>query len=163
LPKRPACSDGWQHFCAIRIQPESLSYRTDFLDLDPRHRDRSGLGIPLVRITCDLRENERRLGEWMETTAEKILERVGATKAWRGPRFRGVCSSHDLGGYRMGEDPASSVVDPDLRVHDTPGPYVFGGAVFPTCPGVNPTLTMWALCYRAAERLVERLRRGEEG
>jgi gluconate 2-dehydrogenase alpha chain len=130
---------------------------------DPRDRDRRGLRLPLVRITCDLRENERRLGEWMETTAEKILERVGATKAWRGPRFRGVCSSHDLGGCRMGEDPASSVVDPDLRVHDTPGLYVYGGAAFPTCPGVNPTLTMWALCYRAAEPLVARLRRGEEG
>ncbi|MDP8947839.1 MAG: GMC family oxidoreductase, partial [Actinomycetota bacterium] len=152
---------GWQHVCAIRLQPESLSYRTDFLDLDPRHRDRSGLGLPLVRITCDLRENERRLAEWMETRAEEILSTMGATKTWRGPRFRGVCSSHDLGGCRMGEDPASSVVGPDLRVHDTPGLYVFGGAVFPTCPGVNPTLTMWALCYRAAEQLVERLRRGE--
>jgi gluconate 2-dehydrogenase alpha chain len=152
----------WQHVCAVRLQPESLSYTTDFLDLDPRHRDRSGLGIPLVRITCDLRENERRLAEWAEGKGEEILKHMGATKTWRGPRFRGVCSSHDLGGCRMGEDPTSSVVDPDLRVHDTPGLYVFGGAVFPTCPGVNPTLTMWALCYRAAGRLVERLRRGEE-
>src|SRR3712207_8257052 len=47
----------------------------------------------------------------------------------------------------------SSVVDPDLRVHDTPGLYVYGTSVFPTCHGVNPTLTMFALCYRAAERL----------
>lgn len=37
-----------------------------------------------------------------------------------------------------------------------------GGAVFPTCHGVNPTLTMWALCYRAAERLIERLQNGDE-
>ena len=153
---------GWQHVCAIRLQPESLSYHTDFLDLEPRHRDRSGLGLPLIRITCDLRENERRLAEWTEGKAEEILRAMGATKTWRGPRFRGVCSSHDLGGCRMGEDPATSVVDPDLRVHDTPGLYVFSGAVFPTCPGVNPTLTMWALCYRAAERLVERLRRGDD-
>jgi gluconate 2-dehydrogenase alpha chain len=152
----------WQHVCAIRLQPESLPYATDFLDLDPRHRDRSGLGLPLVRITCDLRENERRLADWMENEAENILYAMGADTTWRGPRFRGVCSSHDLGGCRMGEDPASSVVDPDLRVHDAPGLYVFSGAVFPTCPGVNPTLTMWALCFRAAERLVERLRRGDE-
>jgi gluconate 2-dehydrogenase alpha chain len=152
----------WQHVCAVRLQPESLSYETDFLDLDPCHRDRSGLGLPLVRITCDLRENERRLADWLEGKGEEILRTMGATKTWRGPRFRGVCSSHDLGGCRMGEDPASSVVSPDLRVHDTPGLYVFSGAVFPTCPGVNPTLTMWALCYRAAERLVERLSRGEE-
>jgi gluconate 2-dehydrogenase alpha chain len=152
----------WQHVCPIRIQPESLSYETDFLDLDPRYRDRSALGLPLVRITCDLRENERRLAEFMERKAEEILREMGAEKTWRGQRFRGVCSSHDLGGLRMGEDPDHSVVDPELRVHDTPGLYVFGGAVFPTCPGVNPTLTLLALCYRAAERLVERLRSGEE-
>jgi len=115
-----------------------------------------------VRITCDLRENEGRLADWMEEEAENILYTMGAEKTWRGPRFRGVCSSHDLGGCRMGEDLASSVVNPELRVHDTPGLYVFGGAVFPTCPGVNPTLTMWALCYRAAECLVRRLRRGDE-
>jgi gluconate 2-dehydrogenase alpha chain len=62
----------------------------------------------------------------------------------------------------MGEDPAGSVVDPELRVHDTPGLYVLSGAVLPTCPGINPTLTLWALCYRAAERLVGRLKSGEE-
>jgi gluconate 2-dehydrogenase alpha chain len=60
----------------------------------------------------------------------------------------------------MGENPGQSVVDPQLRVHDTPNLYVFSGAVFPTCPGVNPTLTMWAACYRAAEQLVEDLRHG---
>ena len=152
----------WQHIAAVRIQPDSLSYVSDFLDLDPHHRDRSGLGLPLVRITCDLRRNEQLLCSWMENKAEEILSVMGATKVWRGPRFRGVCSSHDLGGCRMGDDPAASVVDAQLRVHDTPGLYVFGGAVFPTCHGVNPTLTMWALCYRAAEQLVERLAGGNE-
>jgi gluconate 2-dehydrogenase alpha chain len=148
----------WQHLCAVRLQPDTLSYAGNFLDLDPRHRDRSGLGLPVVRITYDIRENERRLDEWMEGKAAEILRAMGATRTWRGLRLGGVCSSHDLGGCRMGEDPASSVVDPHLEVHDTPGLYVFGGAVFPTCHGVNPTLTMWALCYRAAEQLVERLR-----
>ncbi len=151
----------WQHMAAIRLQPDSLSYRTDFLDLDPRYRDRSGLGLPVIRITLDQRENERRLIQWMEAKAEDMLREMGAAKIWRGRGFHGVISSHDLGGCRMGEDPRTSVVDPDLRVHDTPGLYVFSGAVFPTCNGVNPTLTLWALCYRAAEQLVERLRRGE--
>ena len=40
--------------------------------------------------------------------------------------------------------------------------YVFITAVFPTCKGVNPTLTMWALCARAAEGLAARLRQGDE-
>ncbi len=151
----------WQHICPMRIQPESLSYSSSFLDLDPRHRDRSGLGLPLIRITYDLQENERRQLLWMGARAEDILRVMGSTRTWLGPHLSGVCSSHDLGGCRMGEDPTASVVDPDLRVHDTPGLYVFSGAVFPTCPGVNPTLTMWALCFRAAEHLVKRLQREE--
>jgi gluconate 2-dehydrogenase alpha chain len=120
------------------------------------------LGLPLVRITYDMRENEHRLAEGMEGKSEEILREMGATKTWRGPRFTGVLSSHDFGGTRMGEDPASSVVDPELQVHDTPGLYVFSGSTFPTCPGINPTHTLWALCYRATERLVKRLGNREE-
>ncbi|MBA2240553.1 MAG: hypothetical protein H0W09_04820, partial [Solirubrobacterales bacterium] len=148
--------------CAVRLQPDALPYDDNFLELDPRHRDRSGLGLPVLRITYDLQQNEHRMSEFMEGKAEEILREMGATKTWRGPRFGGVMSSHELGGCRMGEDPRGSVVDPALRVHDTPGLYVFSGAVFPTCHGVNPTLTMWALCYRAAEQLVDRLQRSEE-
>ncbi len=151
----------WQHYCPVRIQPDTLSYRSNFLDLDPRHRDKSGLGLPLVRITYDMRQNERRLARWMENKSEELLREMGATRTWEGARFTGVCSSHDVGGARMGEDPAGSVVDADLRVHDTPGLHVFSGAVFPTCPGINPTHTIWALSLRAAERLVERLKSGE--
>jgi len=152
----------WQHFGVVRIQPDALPYAVHRIDLDPHHRDRSGLGLPVVRITYDLRENERRLSNWMEAKSAEILRAMGATKTWRGPSFTGVGSSHDFGVCRMGDDPATSVVDPELRVHDTPGLYVLGGATFPSCPGINPTLTMWAICYRAAERLVARLRAGEE-
>lgn len=147
----------WQHICAVRLQPDALSYQANYMDLDPRHRDRSGLGLPVIRITYDLQENEHRVADYMEGRAEEILHSMGAVKTWRGTRFGGVVSSHELGGCRMGEDPAGSVVSPDLEVHDTPGLYVFSTATFPTCHGVNPTLTMWAVCSRAAERLVTRL------
>ena len=152
----------WQHMAAVRLQPDTLSYHANYLDLDPRHRDRSGLGLPVVRITYDMQPNEHRMSDFMEAKAEEILREMGATKTWRGQRFGGVVSSHELGGCRMGEDPTGSVVGPDLGVHDTPGLYVFGTSVFPTCHGVNPTLTMFALCYRAAEQLRERLRRGDD-
>jgi gluconate 2-dehydrogenase alpha chain len=152
----------WQQQGVVRIQPDTLSYTSNYLELDPHYRDTSGLGLPVLRATYDLRENERRLANWMERKAEEILRAMGATKTWRGPSFTGIGSSHDFGGARMGEDPASSVVDGALQVHDTPGLYVFGGAAFPTCPGINPTLTLWAMCYRAAEHMVARLRRGEE-
>jgi len=62
----------------------------------------------------------------------------------------------------MGEDPQKTVVNPELWVHDTPGLYVYSGAAFPTCPGINPTLSLLAVVYRAAERLVQRMANGEE-
>jgi gluconate 2-dehydrogenase alpha chain len=152
----------WQHFGVVRIQPDTLSYLNNYIELDPHHRDRSGLGLPVLRITYDLRENEHRLADWMEGKSEEILREMGATKTWRGERFTGVGSSHDFGGARMGENPENSVLDPELRVHDTPGLYVFSGAAFPTCPGINPTLTLTALVNRAAERLIRRMATGEE-
>jgi gluconate 2-dehydrogenase alpha chain len=152
----------WQHWGVVRMQPEALSYEDNVLDIDPQHRDRSGLGMPVVRVTYDLHANEERQADFFEGKCEEILRAMGATKTWRGPRFTGAGSSHDLGGCRMGDDPAGSVVDRTLRVHDTPGLYVFSGAVFPTCAGVNPTLTLWALSLRAAHGLVDRLRAGAE-
>jgi gluconate 2-dehydrogenase alpha chain len=152
----------WQHWGVVRMQPEALSYESNFLDIDPHHRDRSGLGMPVIRVTYDLQPNELRLAEFMAEQCEKILRAMGATRTWHGPRFTGAGSSHDLGGCRMGDDPATSVVDRTLQVHDTSGLYVFSGAVFPTCAGVNPTLTLWALCLKAARELVERLRSGDE-
>lgn len=145
----------WQHLGVVRIQPDTLPYRSNYLDLDPTHREESGLGLRRLRITYEMKRNEQRLAAWMEERAAEILERMGAARTWQGPRFTGVGSSHDLGGCRMGRDPAISVVDENLEVHGMPGLYVFGGAAFPSCPGINPTLTIWAVALRAAERLVE--------
>jgi gluconate 2-dehydrogenase alpha chain len=150
----------WQHWGVVRMQPEALSYEDNFLDIDPRHRDRSGLGMPVLRVTYDLHPNEHRLADFMEGKSDEILRAMGASRTWRGPRFTGAGSSHDVGGCRMGDDPAQSVVDRNLEVHDTPGLYVFSGATFPTCAGVNPTLTLWALSLWAVHGLVERLRSG---
>jgi len=147
----------WHSVIAIRIQPDALPYTTNFVDLDPVWRDATGLGLPVTRVTCDLRPNEDRLIGWMQEKAAELLRLMGARSTWPTARFRGVLSSHDLGGARMGEDPAGSVVDRDLQVHDTPGLYVFGGATFPTAHGVNPHLTIEAVTARAAEQLVRRL------
>jgi gluconate 2-dehydrogenase alpha chain len=62
----------------------------------------------------------------------------------------------------MSDDPRAGVLDRALRVHDTPGLYVYSGTAFPSCPGINPTLTLWALAELATERLIERLRDGRD-
>src|SRR4029450_5139437 len=88
----------WQHLAAVRLQPDTLSYAANFLDLDPAARDRSGLGLPVVRITYDIQENERRLDQWMEDRAGELLRAMGATRTWRGLRLGGVWSRPARGG-----------------------------------------------------------------
>jgi len=53
----------------------------------------------------------------------------------------------------MGNDPAASVVDRDLRAHEAPNLYVVGSSVFVTGSSLQPSLTIAALAIRAAERI----------
>ena len=145
--------DNWNSTFAIEAQPENLMYEDNFLDLDPVVRDRSGLGLPVVRITFQQYENELAIIRFVRERSIELMHAMGVERTWVGPSLTGVGSSHDLGGVRMGTDETSSVVDADLRTHEVPNLYVMGGAVFPSCPGINPTLTIQAVALRAAERL----------
>jgi gluconate 2-dehydrogenase alpha chain len=135
----------------MTVVPEVLTYESNFLDLDPERRD--DLGRPVIRITFDTQENEHRQADFLQERSEELLRGMGASRVWRNPLFTGVITSHDVGGARMGDDPASSVVDSYGRLHETPNVLVLGGATYPTLPGFNPTLTMQALALRAAEKL----------
>lgn len=64
-----------------------------------------------------------------------------------------LLAPHPGGGARMGSDPLSSVVDHDHRVHGTDNLFVADGSVFPTGPGVDPSLTIMAFALVAADRV----------
>ncbi|NWH07887.1 MAG: GMC family oxidoreductase [Alphaproteobacteria bacterium] len=60
---------------------------------------------------------------------------------------------HHMGTTRMGDDPATSVVDAECRVHGMRNLWIAGSSVFPTYGAANPTITIVALALRLAERL----------
>jgi choline dehydrogenase-like flavoprotein len=61
--------------------------------------------------------------------------------------------AHVQGTVRMGDDPATSVVDDGLLCHDVRNLAVLGSSAFPSCAAANPTLTLAALSLRAAAKL----------
>ena len=63
-------------------------------------------------------------------------------------------SHHHIGTCRMGTDPAMSVVNADLRVHDCENLYVLSSANFVTGGASHPTLAIVGLAHRLAEHLV---------
>jgi choline dehydrogenase-like flavoprotein len=61
---------------------------------------------------------------------------------------------HLMGGCALGDDPARSVVGPDFRVHGCPNVFAADSSVFPSAPGINPSLTIMAMSRKAALTIV---------
>lgn len=65
--------------------------------------------------------------------------------------------SHQCGTNRMGADPSTSVVNPDLKAHDLQNFYICDASVLPTSAAVNPSLTIAALALRLGQHLSARM------
>ncbi|MBE2251208.1 MAG: GMC family oxidoreductase [Myxococcus sp.] len=71
---------------------------------------------------------------------------------WEAMQVR-VATAHQMGGCRMGKDPATSVVDPHLKYHSLDNLFVVDGSVFPTSLGVNPQETIFGIARWAATHI----------
>jgi choline dehydrogenase-like flavoprotein len=65
--------------------------------------------------------------------------------------------AHQNGTIRFGEDPATSALDVNCRLHDIDNVYVTDSSFFVSSAAVNPTLTIIANALRVADHLVTRL------
>jgi choline dehydrogenase-like flavoprotein len=139
------------HTATWSMAVEDLPDEANHVSLDAELTDSSG--IPAPRIHYRVSEMSRASLAWMGERAREAHEAAGATRV-------NVQSAmpdsgwHLLGTARMGNDPATSVVDADCRAHDVPNLYVVDGSVFVTCSGVNPTATICAIAHRAAQHIV---------
>jgi len=124
--------------------------------LFPGVRDR--LGIPVAQLEGSLHPEDirtaaflaERAAEWLAASgAERVavnqLPEVGA-----GPSG----GQHQAGTCRMGDDPATSVVDPLGRVWGHENVRVADGSVHVTNGGVNPVLSIVANALRIADLAV---------
>jgi choline dehydrogenase-like flavoprotein len=110
----------------------------------------------VLRISGDKHPHTIEIGTAMTFKAEAWLKEAGAVRTWRKTPGRGVSGGqHQAGTCRMGNDPKTSVVDRDCRVHDVPNVFVADGSVHVTNGGFNPVLTIMANAYRVSERLVK--------
>ena len=64
---------------------------------------------------------------------------------------------HHMGGTRIGDNLNTSVVDSNLKVHDTKNLFVTGSSVFASSGYSNPTFTIVQLSIRLGEKINEKL------
>ena len=65
----------------------------------------------------------------------------------------GAYGGHHIGTTRMGDNPETSIVNKDCRVHGVSNLYVASSSVFPTSSQANPTLTITAIALRLAAHM----------
>ena len=138
---------------SVSSQVNAIPYEGFFLDLDPTTKDPQG--FPVVRVTFDLTDNERRAALFLQQKARDWLVEAGASETWTVPPAPIHVTTHAYGGTRMGDDADANVTDRWCFSHEAPNLGVLGASNFPTSGGRNPTETVMALAWRTAEHLVE--------
>jgi choline dehydrogenase-like flavoprotein len=105
-------------------------------------------------VVVDARQTNTTAHRLLVTRLRQIMRRAGwpVTLAKGFPKSK---PSHQCGTLRMGHDPATSVVDANLRAHDLDNLYIADASVLPTSAAVNPSLTIAALALRLGQHLQE--------
>lgn len=117
-------------------------------------------GNPGTDVSISYTDDEIKTLEGVRSLIRKIYADLGAEDV---EEMRTSWSHHLMGTCRMGRDPTTSVVDRNLRVHDSPNLYVASSAVFVTGGAAHPTPAITALSHRLADHLIRRLQKEKSG
>jgi choline dehydrogenase-like flavoprotein len=144
---------------------EMLPNADTYCELDPDVKDRWGL--PVLRFhwrhgvhdLATATHQRRMLTEAFEAMDAKpdVAPETPIGEVIRA----GGSVNHEAGSARMGDDPAQSVLNANSRAWDVSNLYVVDAAAFASNPDKNPTLTILALAWRAADHLASALKRGD--
>jgi choline dehydrogenase-like flavoprotein len=129
----------------------SLAQDSNNITLDPDAVDI--WGRPAIRVTYLDHDDDFATARFLQDRAMELADAADAVKNWPLPVEPSTWNMHLLGTCRMGDDPASSVVDRNHRSHDVPNLFICDGSSFVTSGRGQPTMTIMALAFRAADKI----------
>jgi choline dehydrogenase-like flavoprotein len=147
------------YMMAATSHSTSLPLETNTIELDPTLVD--FWGRPGIRMTYMDHADDLATMRFLQDRAVEIMEAAGATRVIRAAVTPSTITAHMLGTCRMGNDPATSVVNADHRAHDVPNLFICDGSSLVTSGRGQPTMTIQALAFRAADRITALARAGD--
>src|SRR5262249_61027237 len=114
-----------------------LPYKDTGTDRDPGVKDQ--LGFPVIRITADNKDNERKLGAFIQDKMAQWFMEAGAITVERGPPGTMGPSTHAYGGTRMGDNRETNVVGRTGFAHEVPNLGILRASVVGTSGAPHPT------------------------
>lgn len=145
----------FDRICGFTVCAEDLPEDDNRITLSDTTKDRDGL--PAAKWIYRVGDNSRKALDFGLDRATDVLKRAGGGEIFR-TSLRDQAGFHIMGTARMGEDPATSVVDAHGRCHDVENLWIVDSSVFVTSSALNPTLTAQAFALRAADALAASLR-----
>ena len=137
----------------------SLALDSNNITIDPTAKDR--WGRPSIRVTYKAHDDDLATAKFLQDRSMELLDAAGALKSWTSPFGDQVGGVHLLGTCRMGDDPQTSVIDKYHRTHDVPNLFLCDGSSFVTSGRGQPTMTIMALAFRAADHIMAAAKNNE--
>lgn len=141
---------------------EMVPNKDCYCELDPKVVDQ--WGIPVLRFHWKWSDHEIKQAEHMQQTFADMLNAMGgkATPATGRDAIKKPGEIiHEVGTARMGAKAGSSVTNQYCQTWDVKNLFLMDGAVLPSNPDKNPTLTILALAWRSCEYLMDAMKRGD--
>jgi hypothetical protein len=148
----------WSRHIEILAMVEDTSDGTFYLP-PPEGGDfvRTGPGpVGVGLFDYDLSDQSIAVREAANAAIEDVLARAGLGRFLKLTETRGAYAAHPLGGCRMADSVDLGVVDHRGEVFGYEGLLCMDSSAIPTSLGVNPSLTISAVCERAASGLIAR-------
>jgi len=142
---------------------ESIAMKDNYCEIDPTTVD--AFGIPVLRFNYKWSEYEVNQAKHMNDTFEEIVHNMGGTLLQDAPSKESNYGLenpgriiHEVGTTRMGNDPATSVVNKFQQLHDVDNVFIVDAGPFVSQADKNPTWTILALSWRASDYIIEQLK-----
>jgi choline dehydrogenase-like flavoprotein len=148
---------GWSVY--MSMQGEVIPTHDKQVSLSKDLKDEWGILQLVTNIGYD-ENDEKMVKDFLEQGAA-ILQQAGCQNIVPNDSKQAPgLDIHEMGGARMGKDPATSMLNKWNQVHSCNNVFVTDGACMTSVGNQNPSLTFMALTARAAGRAVEELKKG---
>lgn len=145
--------EGYRRFIEVKGPVQDIPSPNSRVTLDTQVRDKYSL--PVARLSGTTHPETVRTARFMFERAGEWMQANGAMKTWGTPPGLALSGGqHQAGTARMGDDPATSVVDRNCRVHGHDNLFIADASVHVTNGGFNPFLTAMALAFRTSTLLL---------
>jgi len=122
--------------------------------LDSEEKDK--WGQPVARVKVGFHEHDLKVAQYIVDKGVEVMKKMGAQEYY-GNAFTAPTSNLIAGGLRFGNDPKTSALDADCRVHGTDNLFVSDGSFMPNGGSVTPTFTIYANAFRVADKIKNQL------